>query len=159
MFISNISEEIENLPNNQVTNTYILKSQNLDFSATPRYDPICQNNPTLITVHTDLRFSGGLKWFCVCVYKRLCPNSSKCSLYYQTILLKAVVKIELYCNRFKESAQMWKTFQSILYTYNRKSFSDGTNVSTMVQSKVGKNRTNDIDELQRKYPKFLHKLY
>ena len=94
MFISNISEEIENLPNDQVTNTYILKSQNLDFSATPRYDPICQNNPTPIPVHNDLRFSDGLKWFCVCVYKRLCPNSSKCSLYHQTILLKAVVKIE-----------------------------------------------------------------
>ena len=71
-----ISEEIENLPNNQVTNTYILKSQNLDFSATPRYDPIWQKNPTPIIAHTDLRFSEGLKWFCACVYKCLCPNSS-----------------------------------------------------------------------------------
>ena len=93
------------------------------------------------------------------MYEKLSArNVSKITFNDRKMLLESIVKMECYRNGYRKPALSWKSFQTILYTYQN-AISKGTNMSTMFSSRVGKNRKSYIDDLQSRFPTFLHKLY
>ena len=149
---------LETLPFSHTTKAYIIASQKLNFSASPRKNYLCPSMPP-IQVHKSQSLPAGMKWFIICTYERY-TRGMESNLTYKNrlVLMKSIIRMVSYHNGYSKPAVSEKTVAKYLVCY-REATRTGVNVANIFKLVSTNTKLTYIENLQQKYPKFLHSLF